>query len=141
MPDLTSITAAISGVRHATEIAKFIREAGPTLASAEHKLKLAELIDALADSKLAIADLKEDVERRDSELKQLREALANKAQLTHNGVFYVVAGDATPFCPRCWEMESRAIHVNPEVWDGHVAYYVRACPQCKTAYKTRDVKY
>jgi len=138
MPDIASITAAITGIRHATEIAKLIREAGPTLADAEHKLKLAELIDSLADAKLAIAELKDDVEKRDAELKRLRDALTTKAKLTHNGVFYFTEGDSTPFCPRCWEMDSRAIHVGPEAWDSKLAYYLRVCPQCKSGYKTRD---
>jgi chaperonin cofactor prefoldin len=138
MPDLTSITAAITGIRHATEIAKLIREAGPTLAEAEHKLKLAEIIDSLADAKMAIAELKDEAEQKDAELKRLRDALSTKAKFKHNGVFYVADGDPAPFCPRCWEVDNRPIHVGPEVWDYKLGYYLRVCPQCKSGYKTRD---
>lgn len=141
MADISSLSTAIAGIRHATEIARLIRDAGPTLADAEQKLKLAELLNALADAKIAIAELKDNAEEKDSELKRMREALTTKAKLKHSGTFYTSEGDTTPYCPRCWEVDHRSIHVAPEVWEVKISAFVRACPECKVFYKTRDADY
>lgn len=138
MPDFAAVTAVLSSLKHATDVAKLIKDSGATLAAAEQKLKLAELIEALADAKLGMADLKGEIETRDSEIRALKSALSVKPTLSHREPFYFKEGDATPFCPRCWEVDSKAIHVAPEEWDGKRGFYVRRCPECDASYKTRE---
>jgi hypothetical protein len=103
-------------------------------------LKLAELMGALAEAKMGIADLRTGIEEKDAEIARLTKALANQSELRHDGSFYFKIGDSTPFCPRCWEVNSLCVHVSPEVWDSKTGYYLRECPECESRYKTRDRK-
>jgi hypothetical protein len=52
MADLASISAMLSSIKAATDIAKAIREGSIALEQAEYKLQLAELIDKLVDAKM-----------------------------------------------------------------------------------------
>ena len=52
MADLATIGAALSSLKTATEIVKFIRESDVNLEKAELKLKLADLLGSLADTKM-----------------------------------------------------------------------------------------
>ena len=47
-----AISSVLSSIKAATDIAKLVRESGLTLEKAEVKLKLAELVEKLADAKL-----------------------------------------------------------------------------------------
>jgi hypothetical protein len=58
MPDLASIQAALTSIKVATDIAKFFRSADLSLEKAESKMKLAELMEALAEAKIEIASSK-----------------------------------------------------------------------------------
>ena len=61
MPDLATIAAAINSIKTATDIAKGFREAGLSLEKAEHKFRLAELMTALAEARIATASVQEEV--------------------------------------------------------------------------------
>ena len=50
--DMTAITAVLGSIKTATEIAKYIKDSNVSFEKAETKLRLAELIGALADAKL-----------------------------------------------------------------------------------------
>jgi len=57
MVDLTSISAAVGSLKTATDIARFIKESDFSLEKAELRMKLAELMIALADTKIEVANL------------------------------------------------------------------------------------
>ena len=52
MPDIATIAAALNSLKTATDIVKFIRESDLSIERAELKLKLADLVGALAEAKL-----------------------------------------------------------------------------------------
>jgi hypothetical protein len=64
VPDIASITSALSSIKAASDIVKLVRESGLTLEKAEVKLKLAELVEKLADAKLELVGTTEVKLRR-----------------------------------------------------------------------------
>lgn len=131
MPDIPSLTAAFVGLKTAMDIAKGFRESDLTYDKAEGKLKLSELMNALADAKMSIAETIEILEKKDTEIKSLREALETKRHLTHVKQSYYELdenGNATgdPYCSRCWEVDFKQVHM---VQDYYKKMWV--CPNCK----------
>jgi hypothetical protein len=57
--DPTTIGALLTSLKAATDIAKFIRGSDLSIERAELKLKLAELVEALANAKLEAADVQQ----------------------------------------------------------------------------------
>ncbi len=68
---LGSITSAISVTKELVQIDKAFDEA-------QWKLKLAELTTALADAKIGLAELRDEIQARDSEIAKLKEAFGSK---------------------------------------------------------------
>lgn len=66
--DFTSVAAALGGLKTATDIAKLIKESDLSLDKAETKLKLAELIGALADVKLDVVNFQEKLAAAESRI-------------------------------------------------------------------------
>ena len=141
MPDTNAINMALASLRTATEIARIMKDAGPSFEEAERRFKFADLINALADAKIGIAELKDSIESKEDEIRALKNALSVKKDLKHTGIFYFAQNDPTPFCPRCLEKDGLAMHVSPEVWNSQEGHYCRVCPDCKAEYKTREANY
>ena len=57
--DIAAIGSLLGSLKTATEITKFIRESDVSLEKAETKLKLAELVSALADAKLEAVEVQQ----------------------------------------------------------------------------------
>ncbi len=136
MIELGAITTALASVKTASEILKYIRDAGQELESAEYKLKLAEMTEALADLRIFMSELRESLVEKDAEISALKDALQLKATLIrHREVYYEKdeAGTATgsAFCPKCWEVDFKIIHL---VRNHRPRHYSR-CPSCETLYE------
>ena len=100
--DLTSITAALSSLKTATEIAKLIKDSDVTLEKAESKLKLAELISSLADAKIEITEIQQVLLEKDKEVRTLNTQLEMRAKLTwEKPCYWLKDGPQTdgPFLP------------------------------------------
>jgi hypothetical protein len=97
-----------------------------TIEEREKVMKFREMCLALAEANL---ELKE-------KNKELEKALRIKAALQFKPPFYFLDSDTEPYCPRCWEKDNYAIHLEPEVKGNF--HYARVCPECKAEYKTRD---
>lgn len=54
---IAELSAALSSLKTAAELARTVRDIGLGLEQAEYKLKLAELIEKLADAKMDIASV------------------------------------------------------------------------------------
>jgi len=72
-----------------------------------------------------------------SEKTELEAKLKVAAELTFKDQFYWKEGDATPFCPRCWDKDRLAIHVSPEAVKGFQK--LRTCPECSRDYVVGSV--
>lgn len=139
MTDIASIASVITSIKNASDIARLIRESSTSLSEAENKLKLAELVGALADAKMGIAELRDSIEEKEKEIEHIKDLLLIKDELTFSSPFYFRKGDTAPFCARCWEKDKVCIHVGPEMWFN--GWYGKQCPDCDSKYKTRDPNY
>jgi hypothetical protein len=138
MTDIAAIGAIVSSLKTATDIAKFLRESDFSLERAELKLKLAELVGALADAKLEMASIQELVSERDERIKELEEAFESKDQLVRNRDAYYTTdskGDpvGTPLCLRCWDVDHKQYHLHHDAKDR----FVMVCPACGGRYEAR----
>jgi len=61
MPDLVTIGAALSSLKTASEIVKFLRESDLSFERAELKLKLADLMNTLADARIDLIEVQESL--------------------------------------------------------------------------------
>jgi hypothetical protein len=112
MPDLATIGAALSSIKTATDIAKFLRESDLSLEKAELNLKFADLLVSLADAKFELVEVQEELAQKDKKIAELTSAFEAKDDLVQSGDAYYIRdeqGEATgkPFCLRCWESDHK----------------------------------
>jgi hypothetical protein len=86
--DIPTIASVLSGLKTATDIAKFLRESGVSLDKAETKNKLADLYDALAEMKMQMADVKLLLIEKDEEIRKLEDNLKLKANVVYEKPYY-----------------------------------------------------
>jgi hypothetical protein len=115
MADLTAISTVLSSIKAATDIAKIVRESGLTLEQAEYKLKLAELVEKLADAKLQIASVQEVIDERDRKIKELENAANIRGKLSFAPPYYwLTAEDGNrdgPYCQQCYDSAAKLIRL------------------------------
>lgn len=112
MPDIATIGAALSSIKTATEIAKFLRESDLSLEKAELKLKLAELLGSLAEAKIELVDVQEELAQKDRKIAELTSAFEAKEDLVRDGDAYYSKNEqgqavGKPICLRCWESDHK----------------------------------
>lgn len=140
MSDIATITATLSGLKTAIDIAKAIKDADVSIEKAELKYKIAELISALADAKVAAAETIELIENKERQIVELESKLSFSKTLerfkdayfeTHSGA---PVGD--PYCAHCWEVDKVAVHLKT----GANHARMKECPRCKTQHMSHTVK-
>ncbi len=112
--DITSFSAALAGIKSATEIAKIIKDSGASLEKAEVKLQLADLISALADAKIEMANIREVISEKEAEINELRKELEIKGNVSWEEPYYflnVKDKKEGPFCQRCYDSDSKLIRL------------------------------
>ncbi len=140
MTDVAAISGALTAIKTATEIAKLLRESDRSLEKAEMKLKLADLVSALADAKIQIAEFHELVDQRDARIAELEESFAERDSVVrHADAYYRRNNDGQPtgdpLCLRCWaaDHKQRPLVTTPD-------YRVKKCPFCNTIYDSALTK-
>jgi hypothetical protein len=132
MVDISVITSVLGSVKTATDIAKFLKESDTSLEKAEMKLRLADLIGALADAKLQIVEVKELLSEKDQEINRLIESQKIKDSIQYEAPYYwLMKNDKKegPFCQNCYDNDQKLIRLqgyNNGYWD---------CKTCKSGYK------
>ncbi len=134
MSDMTTIGAVVSSVKAAVEIAKTIKDLDAKVQQAELKLKIAELLGALADAKIAATELQDLLVKKEEEIAELRKSLAIKGDVVRSGDAYYMKGKTgaatgDPYCARCWGVEGKLFQLVR-----HPMRPDRVCPVCKTMY-------
>lgn len=138
MPDVATIGAFLGSVKTAADIAKALRGADVSLEKAELKLKLAELIEALAEAKMQAADIQEIIREKDGEINNLKKAFEFKFDLVRKGNAYYLKATSggfhteEAFCSHCWEVNQKSIHLSTYLND--MSKWVGECPSCKNKY-------
>ena len=138
MPDFSAIGAVLGSLKTATEIAKFIRESDFSIERAEMKMKVADLIGALADVKLELVELQDAFASKDTRIKELEDAFETKDSLVRRYDAYYKADTSSnplgaPYCLRCWESDHKQrllVHDAKE-------YRTRLCTSCGHKYEGR----
>jgi len=130
---IAEISGLLTGIKAASDILLFVRNADFSLEKAELKFKLSELMSALADVKIQAAQVQDVLLQKDEQIKELTKALELKAKVKREGnAYYEVdtnenaVGD--PYCSNCWETSFRLVHLN------YIEHWNR-CPFCKTTYE------
>lgn len=138
MPDIATIGAALSSIKTASEIVKFLRESDTSLERAEMRLKLADVVTALADAKMEIVDVQETIAKKDQRISELEAAFQSKDTLVKRYDAYYASdpdGNATgtPYCLRCWEVDHKKRNLVRDATGRHI----RVCTDCGHQYSTR----
>lgn len=134
MTDLTTFAAVLNSLKTAADIAKALKDSDLSIERAEMKLKVAELMGALADVKIAALELQETLHGKEKEISRLGEMLALKEEVVRRFSAYYKKGPSgkaigDPYCLRCWESEKKLFHI---VRDGKANGH--RCPVCSTLY-------
>jgi hypothetical protein len=138
LPDIAAIGAVLSSLKTATDIAKLLRETDLSLEKAELKLKLAELIGALADAKIEVTEIQELLAKREQRIKSLEDAFQSKDSICRvRDAYYVINENGkpagAPLCVRSWDVEHKKYQLQYEAKDRFVKVY----PACKQRYEAR----
>lgn len=125
---LSAITAAIG-------LAKELKDVDHQLDKADLKLKVAELTSALAEAKMGLVDVADQLRAKDEHIIALRERLQFKAdKLIDRGSFryFSDGGDPVgpPVCPVC---EAKGLFLKL-AQDRSTNGYPYKCPNCKANY-------
>lgn len=135
--EITSITAALSGIKNAADIAKIIKDSGASLEQAEIKLQLADLISALADAKIEISNFREVVSEKEAELTELRKKLEIQDNVEWEEPYYfIIANDKKdgPYCQKCYDSQMLLIRLQG---DGEGWWN---CNECENTYTDKNFK-
>lgn len=130
MADITTIGAALGAIKSATDIAKIIKDSGASLEQAEVRLKMAELISALADAKIELAEVQVALSDKDKEIDELKNQLAVRDSVVWEKPYYWVVKDGQkdgPFCQQCYDNQKKLIRLQG---GGKNAWL---CKTCKTS--------
>lgn len=129
MTDIATITTFLGSIKTAAELAKAISGADTLLERAELRLKIAELLEAIADAKIQALNIKELLDEKDRAIHELTEKLDGKQQqIRKDGMHFEIDDDGNPkgdpYCSHCWESAGKRIHL------GNVGG-LRICHACK----------
>jgi hypothetical protein len=114
MNELVAIQAVLTSIKAATDIAKILGESKTSLKDAETKYKLAELISALAEAKIELAQVQETLQTQAAQIRKLEEKSAFLRKMTYEAPYYWnIDGDARdgPYCQRCWDEKQLAVRL------------------------------
>lgn len=143
MADLATIGAALSSLKTATEIVKFIRESDVSLEKAELKLKLADLLGLLADTKMELVEVQDTLIEKDKKIAELEDAFQKKDSLARHGdAYYISDKDGKPtglaYCLRCWENDHRTRQLVKSSKD-RMMHICTTCGHQYTGYRTEQI--
>lgn len=137
MPDLTSISAILGSIKTAADIAKLIKDSGTSLEEAEIKLKIAELIGALADAKIEVAGIQTEILKKDEVIKELNDKLNLKESVIWEKPYYWTGeGDKRdgPFCQRCYDDNQKLMRLQ----GGGTNFW--RCSVCSSSYADNNYR-
>lgn len=138
--EIASIASAISSIKTATDIVKHIRDSGSSLEDAEIKLKLADLVGALADSKMEVANFKDLLLEKDSIIQRLQAKLSKELKTVWEDPYYFIVDESGerdgPYCQKCYDGDGKYIRLQSP---GRRGYW--DCNECKNHYKDSDYKH
>jgi hypothetical protein len=130
------LPATISAVGAALGVVKELKAIENQFDQALLKLKIAELTSALADAKLGLVDVSEQLHAKDEEIAELKRLVRYRADnlVDYNGYRYPSKDgkpDGIPYCPACEAKDRLFIRL---VQDMAAPHHPFKCPHCKANY-------
>jgi len=116
LPNEDITMGAIDNVK---EVAKLVKDLGNM-----------ELYRQILDLQGEIMELTQENREMQNRVHELEKTLNQVKQMKFQPPFYYIEGDPVPHCPRCWEVDRRAVHFLEPVKVMAGTRY--DCPQCKT---------
>ncbi len=129
------IAGTIGAVASALTVVKELRDIDAQLDQATLKLKVPELTSALADAKLGLSEVSEQIRDKDRQIAGLKKDLRFRVEglVEYRGFRYASAEGTpvgAPFCPIC-EQEHRFVRLVTLLREpGHPA----GCPHCRAQF-------
>ena len=127
------LSLLLTQTKTAVDIAKFIKNSSDTLDKSGQKLKLAELIEALADIKMETAEIKSLIIEKDEKIQSLEKQLKLKDDLVYEAPYYWIKNSDDkkdgPFCQKCYDEDKKLIRLQEFTigeWE---------CKTCQNYYK------
>jgi DNA repair exonuclease SbcCD ATPase subunit len=133
MDSLSALRNVLASLTAATEIAVFLKDSELSLPKDEMKVKLAELIAAIAEAKLQIADITSIISEKDQTIKFLQDNINQGEEMVfEKNLYWSIEGDKKdgPFCPQCWDHD----HKKTRLYNMANAYWM--CRICNNSYKS-----
>jgi len=115
---ISSVGTALDLISKTSKALDSVREQAKTSKDATLKANISKLYDDFLDLKAVILRLTEEV----NEMK----AAQQKPKMVYRDPFFYQEGDATPFCPACYQgKEQRAVRLskNADGWDCCICKY------------------
>ncbi|EAT10887.1 hypothetical protein HF888_16480 (plasmid) [Bermanella marisrubri] len=121
------ISTTFSALSVAIDSVRRLRDVNNALSSAELNNLVADLLDSLANVKMDLAEVKSELALKDSRILKLEGELEllNETKYAHEKIF--LTGDDDPFCPVCFERDSKLIHLRASIYRKSQGY---GCPSC-----------
>ncbi|WP_192257364.1 hypothetical protein [Mesorhizobium caraganae] len=129
------IAATISAVTAAIGLAKEIRSIDAQIDQAELRLKIADLTSSLAEAKMGLVDVADQLRQKDNEIARLSAFEGDLSDKIFKDGFHMDAfEDGTPkgdpYCPYCIERKMGLFRLHHLDKPGRPS----GCPHCKTVY-------
>lgn len=130
------IIAALSAIGNGITVARTIRSIDKDFDAATFKMKIAEIMESLAEAKMALTDAKEALRERDEQISQLKASFQQRqALVVGRGDYKYIVDDAGaphgyPICPKCEQTEGKIIQLKQK---GN-AQSRACCPVCGSDY-------
>ena len=99
------LVGGLSAAQMAINLVKDLRSIDRSVDDATFKLKIAEVIEALAETKIALSEAKETIAAKDSEIRNLKEKLSN-----------ATSGEACPVC-QTGRLKTTNVRRHPQMGD------------------------
>ncbi|WP_086482101.1 hypothetical protein [Oceanospirillum sanctuarii] len=135
MPDLGAISAGITSIKVAIDLAKELKGATSAIKDAEIKLKIAELLEAMSEVKIQLVEAQDENLELKQKIKELQSALARQDEVVFRDGYYYLAepqdGKAEgPFCSNCYSSNNH-LSLLTEVTGRFRKFGKYTCPACE----------
>lgn len=127
----------ISSIGNAINVVKRLKEVDKNIESAEYSNLLADLSLELADTKMALVDLKEENTLLKSQLLKVNDIDKSQIPIYENPYYFLRINDKKdgPYCQKCYDSIKKLMRLQET---GRKGFW--SCHECKCKYKDSDYK-
>ena len=108
----------MSAIDNVKEVAKLVRDLGNM-----------DIYRQILNLQGEIMDLTQTNRELQTKIRDLESTLNQVGKMEFRTPFYYAEGDDIPHCPRCWEVDKKAVHYPAPFPSGAGPVYI--CPQCE----------